>query len=235
MTWSSVGIPSVPGLPKNIGDAAIKFGGALGINLLFGNYWGVFDQNGIPLLLADNVKSVKYQSRSKISTAPLEKGSFAAYNKVIEPYTVNVVMTKGSGGVKERGAFLALVDAFANSTDLFMVITPEAIYPNCNIVGYDYVREAGDGARLIKVNLHLQEIREVEVEYTKTKAESAEAVQEQGNVTPEKVNTEAGNTSVLFDIGQKIGDMKETLKTEGAGAVIDKLKDGLMNAVGMGG
>lgn len=60
-------------------------------------------------------------------------------------------------------------------------------------------------------------------------------MQEQGNVTPEKVNTEAGNTSVLFDIGQEIGDMKETLKTEGAGAVIDKLKDGLMNAVGMGG
>lgn len=202
MTWSSIGIPSVPGLPKNIGDAAIKFGGALGINLLFGNYWGVFDQNGIPLLLADNVKSVKFQNRSKVSTAPLEKGSFAAYNKVIEPYTVNVVMTKGSGGVKERGAFLALVDAFANSTDLFMVITPEAIYPNCNIVGYDYVREAGDGARLLKVNLHLQEIREVEVEYTKTKAESAEAVQEQGNVQPEKIEDKSGQKSKLYKINE---------------------------------
>ncbi|MDD0824670.1 hypothetical protein PTQ27_09385 [Mannheimia sp. AT1] len=235
MTWSSIGVPNVPGLPKNIGDAAIKFGGALGINLLFGNYWGVFGQNGIPLLLADNVKSVKFQNRSKISTAPLEKGSFAAYNKVIEPYTVNVVMTKGSGGVKERGAFLALVDAFANSTELYMVITPEAIYPNCNIVGYDYVREAGDGARLLKVNLHLQEIREVEVEYTKTKAESSEAVQEQGNVTPEVVNEGAGKTSVLFDISQKIGDMKEVLKTEGPGAVVDKLKDSLMSTLGIGG
>lgn len=232
MTWSSIGIPSVPGLPKNIGDAAIKFGGALGINLLFGNYWGVFDQNGIPLLLADNVKSVKFQNRSKVSTAPLEKGSFAAYNKVIEPYTVNVMMTKGSGGVKERGAFLALVDAFANSTDLFMVITPEAIYPNCNIVGYDYVREAQDGARLIKVNLHLQEIREVEVEYTKTKQESSEAVQEQGSVQPEQVNNPAEKESALLKLSRYGSDMKETLKKDGVGAVVDKLVTDLGNAVG---
>lgn len=232
MTWSSIGIPSVPGLPKNISDATIKFGGALGINLLFGNYWGVFDQNGIPLLLADNVKSVKFQNRSKVATAPLEKGSFTAYNKVIEPYTVNVVMTKGSGGVKERGAFLALVDAFSKSTDLFMVITPEAIYPNCNIVNYDYVREAGDGARLLKVNLHLQEIREVEVEYTKTKAESAEVVQEQGSVQPEQVNNPAEKESALLKLSRYGSDLKETFKNDGFEATVDKLKADLSNAVG---
>ena len=28
MSWSSIGVPSVPGIPNNIGDAAIKFGGA---------------------------------------------------------------------------------------------------------------------------------------------------------------------------------------------------------------
>ena len=60
--WKSIGIPSVPGLPSNIGNAAIKMGGGLLINAIFGNYWGIFDQNGIPLLLADNVKSVKSAS-----------------------------------------------------------------------------------------------------------------------------------------------------------------------------
>lgn len=229
MSWSSIGVPSVPGLPKNIGDAAIKFGGALAINFLFGNYWGIFNQNGIPLLLADNVKSVKFQNRSKVSSAPVEQGSFAAYNKVIEPYTVNVVMTKGSGGVQERGAFLALIDAFANSTDLFMVITPEAIYPNCNIVGYDYVREHNDGAKLIKVNLHLQEIREVVVEYTKTKSETGETTQEQGNVQAKEVakQTASGNQSALFKmVNDPMGLVKDVLGDE-----VIKSAEGLIDGV----
>ncbi|MFY1028185.1 phage baseplate protein [Actinobacillus seminis] len=207
MAWSSIGVPSVPGLPKNIGDAAIKFGGAFGINAFFGNYWGIFNQNGIPLLLADNVKSVKYQNKSKISTAPLEMGSFAAYNKVVDPYIVDVVMTKGSGGVAERGAFLALIDTFANSTDLYMVITPESIYPNCNIIGYDYVREAGDGARLLKVNLHLQEIREVEVQYLQTEVPQSGEIANHGEVSARGVSAGgSASDSVLLQIEKTVNE-----------------------------
>ncbi|MGV7078499.1 phage baseplate protein [Testudinibacter sp. P80/BLE/0925] len=195
MSWNSIGVPSVPGLPKNIGDAVIKFGGGQIINSFFGNYWGVFDQNGLPLLLVDNVKSVKFQNRSKISNSPVEAGSFTSYNKVVEPYSVSVVMTKGSGGVTERGAFLGILDAFSNSTDLFMVITPEAVYPNCNITGYDYVREHNDGARLIKANVHLQEVREVKVSYTKEKAPTVATEQNAGNATP--AQAAKSNDSVL--------------------------------------
>ncbi|OOF47584.1 hypothetical protein BKK52_08640 [Rodentibacter trehalosifermentans] len=202
MSWSSIGVPSVPGLPKNIGDAAIKFGGSQLINQFFGNYWGIFDQNGIPLLLADNVSSVKFQNRSKISDAPTEKGSFASYNKVAEPYAVDVVMTKASGGVMERGAFLALLDTFANSTDLFMVITPEAIYPNCNITSYDYARSAGDGARMIKANIHLQEVREVEVQYTETKMPESSAESQSGSISTKEIQADS-NKSILKEISDK--------------------------------
>lgn len=193
MLWDSIGVPSVPGLPKNIGDAAIKFGGALAINAIFGNYWGIFDQNGIPLLLVDNIKAVRFRTESKISQSPVEQGSFVSYNKVIEPYSVEVLMTKGSGGVAERGAFLALLDTFKNSTDLFMVITPEAIYPNCNIIGYDYAREASDGARLIKANVRLQEIREIVPEYSKTKTPAASETVNSGNVDAQKVDSKDAN------------------------------------------
>lgn len=204
--WSSLGVPSVPNIPKNIGDAVIKFGGAQVINRFFGNYWGIFDQNGIPLLLADNVKSVKFQNKAKISNAPVEQGSFTSYNKIKDPYIVDVILTKGSGGVMERGAFLAMLDAFTNSTDLFMVITPESIYPNCNIVGYDYVREAGDGARLIKANVHLQEVREVEVEYIQTKMPTDSTTQNVGNVTPEKIGSSSNNKSLLKLISDVFSD-----------------------------
>lgn len=214
MSWNSLGVPSVPGIPKNIGDAAIKFGGAQLINQFFGNYWGIFDQNGIPLLLADNVKSVKFTNKSKVSDAPVERGSFTSYNKVIEPYTVDVLMTKASGGVLERGAFLGLLDTFANSTDLFMVITPEAIYPNCNIVGYDYSREAGDGARMIKANIHLQEIREVEVQYTTTKTDTASPTKDAGSVSMTGTSSSFDKTSIL-----------KKIKDKGLSGVLSEAKD----------
>lgn len=182
MAWNSIGIPQIPKMPRNISTALIQFGGSQLINRLFGNYWGIFSQNGIPLLLVDNVVSVKYESKSQISNAPVEQGSFASYNKVTEPYSVSVMMTKASGGVMQRAAFLSLLENFTQSTNLFMVITPEAIYPNCNIVSYDYARDASDGARMIKANIHLQEVREVKVQYTQTKMEQAKPQQDNGKV-----------------------------------------------------
>lgn len=215
MAWNSIGIPNIPKLPTNISGALIKFGGAALINAIFGNYWGIFGQNGIPLLLSDNVTSVKHQNTSKVSNAPIERGSFASYNKVGDPFTVTVQMSKGSGGVFMRGAFLALLDALANSTDLFLVITPEAVYPNMAITGYDYAREASDGARLLKVNIHLAEVRQVTVKYTKTKSEGAQAQQDGGKVQPKPMQN---NESVLSVVRGAAKD--------GLGRVADTVKKG---------
>ena len=213
MAWNSIGIPNIPKLPTNIGGALIKFGGAALINAIFGNYWGIFGQNGIPLLLSDNVTSVKHQNTSKVSNAPVERGSFASYNKVRDPFTVTVQMTKGSGGVFMRGAFLALLDALANSTDLFLVITPEAVYPNMAITGYDYAREASDGARLLKVNIHLTEVRQVTVKYTKTKSEGAQAQQDGGKVQPKPVQNNESILSKLYGAAKDgLGRVADTVK-----------------------
>lgn len=213
MAWNSIGIPNIPKLPRNVGGALIKFGGAALINAVFGNYWGIFGQNGIPLLLSDNVTSVKHQNTSKVSNAPVERGSFASYNKVGDPFTVTVQMTKGSGGVFMRGAFLALLDALANSTDLFLVITPEAVYPNMAITGYDYAREASDGARLLKVNIHLAEVRQVTVKYTKTKSEGAQAQQDGGKVQPKPMQNNESILSKLYGAAKDgLGRVADTVK-----------------------
>jgi hypothetical protein len=180
----NIGLPTIPNFAPSVSGALLSFGGAFLINQIFGNYWGIFDQSGFPILLADNVTRVGYQDSSKVSSAPVESGSFAHYNKVISPNSVTVQMTKGSGGVMERGAFLGIIKALAGSTDLFTVITPEAIYPNVNITSHDYSREATDGARLLKVNLHLEEIREVSSQYVKTETQDTSAAQNPGAQNP---------------------------------------------------
>ncbi len=185
------GIPNVPnfkGLNTAGTNAMISLGGAALINAVFGNYWGVFNEYGIPILLADNVMSLKYANSSRISQAPIEKGSFASYNKVSNPYKATVQLSKGSGGTLLRGAFLAQIETLANSTLKFHIITPEFVYTNACIIGYDTARQASEGAQLIKVNLHLEEIREVIVQYDTEEVKNPDDAEKKdgGEKQPEK-------------------------------------------------
>jgi hypothetical protein len=169
----NIGLPSLPaGLSPTAGTALLGMAGAALIGLFLDDYWGIVDQNGIPLIIVDNVVSVGYQNDGKVAQAPVQDGSFASYNKVASPYQCCVRMSKG-GSVLERGAFLAMLEYMAGGTDLFTVITPETIYVNANIEAYDYRREASNGAHLIIADIKLTEIRQVKAKYTDAQDTSA--------------------------------------------------------------
>ena len=201
------GIPNVPnfkGLNTAGTNALISLGGAALIKAVFGNYWGVFNEYGVPILLADNVISLKFTNSSRIAQAPLEQGSFASYNKVAEPYKATVQLSKGSGGALLRGVFLGQIDMLAASTLKFHIITPEYVYTNACITGYDLVREAQDGAQLIKVNLHLEEVREVVVQYETEEVKNPDDTpsKDGGEKQPEKPKESI--LSQLFQGGKKL-------------------------------
>lgn len=201
------GMPDIPnwkGLPNAGLDAGISLGGAALINSLFGNYWGIFNEYGVPLLLADNVISLQYENKSRVVNAPIERGTFASYNKISDPWKATVQMSKGSGGALERGAFLAQLEILSKSTLRFIIITPEFVYKFANIVGYDLAREAKDGATLIKVNVHLEEIREVTVSYAEeevTKPDDSK-VKDTGDQT-QKVESQG-----IFDWDDEINEIQ---------------------------
>lgn len=183
------GKPDIPGLPDYVTDSLIGFGGAFAINMIFGNVWGVFTQFGIPVLLVDTVYSVKYQNTSMVSQAPIERGTFASYNKVQDPYQATVALVKGGGDATARGAFLAQIEALSRSTLLFNIVTPEFVHANASIVGYDYAREPNSGARMIVANVHLQEIRETTVltETVETENPEDSPILQNGEVQPQSV------------------------------------------------
>ena len=180
----TLGIPNIPGFSPSVTEALISFGGAWLINKLFGNYWGVFDQHGFPIMLVDSVVSIEYKSQNSVTSAPIEKGSFASYNKIKEPEEITVQLNKGSGGVTERALFMAQLKALSGSVNRFIIITPEAIYPNHSIESIDYARHADDGARLIKANLHLKEIRQVKSEYVENQTEDTSNSKDGGAQNP---------------------------------------------------
>lgn len=194
-------IPNYKGLVSSVTNAIIGLGGAALIQGIFGNVWGLVNEYGVPVIKADNVLGLSYQNASNIANAPIESGTFASYNKIASPAKAMVQFSKGSGGALERGAFLAQMLALADSTLSFYIITPEFVHRNMQIVGVDYARSAGEGRQLIVVNVQLEEVREVKVDYSyqEVKAPADAKTVDGGTVQPKAVNT-----SVARDIADTI-------------------------------
>lgn len=200
------GIPNIPdfkGLVTSGSNALIGLGGAAIIRAIFGNVWGLVNEFGVPVVLADNVLGLSFQSASTIVNAPIEGGSFASYNKIATPSQAVVQMSKGSGGAFQRGAFLAQLLALEGSTLKFYVISPEFVHRNMCITNVDYARSAQEGVQLIVVNVSLEEVREVKVNYSFEEVEApsdAKAV-DGGSVQPKDATA---NTSILKGLANKV-------------------------------
>jgi hypothetical protein len=190
------GIPNIAGLVTAIQTTAVSFGGAALLNAVFGKTWGIVNQFGIPILLADNVLGLAHDNSATISSLPVEGGSFASYNKVDNPSNATVQMTKSSGGTLQRGLFLTQLDTLKKSTLSFHIITPEYVYTSYQITGINLAREASSGCSLLTVNVELQEMREVKVDYSYEEVKNPEdaKTKEGGAKQPQK------QTSILKDI-----------------------------------
>lgn len=155
------GMPSVSGLI----DQAISLGGAALVTAVFGKQWGIFNQYGVPIILADSMVGMTYDAGASVSNFPVENGEFRSYNKTRNPSMASVTLAKGSGGTLKRGLFLTQLETLLKSTISFYIVTPEYVYMNYQIIGINHSRSASEGATLIKVNLDLQEIVKAKIDY----------------------------------------------------------------------
>jgi hypothetical protein len=123
------------------------------------NVWGLYDQNGV-VVQCDSVVSFDFKGDSKVSEVPLQRGSFASYNKVQLPDSPTLRLSKG-GTDEARNTFLNAIDAAKKSTNLYSIVTPSRTYLNVTIESYDYRQTAQDGISLLVVDLRIKEIRQV--------------------------------------------------------------------------
>lgn len=195
------GMPDIPdfkGVVSATQGAAVGFGGAVLLRTLFGKVWGIVNEFGVPIVLADSVVGLTFDSGNDIANLPVERGSFSSYNKVNNPDITTVQMNKSSGGALQRGAFLTQLKILSKSTLTFNIISPEYVYMSYSIVGIGYARTANEGTTLLKVNLDMQEVRQTKVEY------SFEEVQQPSDATTKdggaKQSTQEPNESALSQI-----------------------------------
>lgn len=154
------GVPALlPGSGAIFNTVALVTADAAGIlGLATQPQWGLFDQNGQPVIVGDSVISFDNDNESQISNYPVEQGGFESYNKVQLPFEITLVYTKG-GSVSDRANFLAAIDAAKASLALLTVLTPEKSYPNVNVKRSTLTRTAKNGVTLLTVNVYCQEIR----------------------------------------------------------------------------
>ena len=126
--------------------------------------WTIFDENGQPAVTFDVFVSCTVKAENRIAHSPVERGSFADYNKVGTPTMVGVVLAR-TGRSADLAATLLELESLAASTALVSVVTPERTYTDYNLESYDYGRKTENGVDRLVVSLALVEIRQVEPQY----------------------------------------------------------------------
>lgn len=117
--------------------------------------WGIFTQQGAPLLVVDSVASIEYSRDYHISDYPQEQGAFESYNKVQLPFQAKIGFLINQSRVQ----FLQNIEAAVASLDLVVVATPEISYSSANLTHYGYRRESSGGVTLIRVEVWCEEVR----------------------------------------------------------------------------
>jgi hypothetical protein len=151
--------------------------------------WGIFDQNGGPVFLADSVFSVEYMNTYRVSDYPIEEGSFASYNKVKVPTQTKITFLTG-GDINNRSNFLESLEAAIQALDLFVVVTPEISYDNTNLTFFTYRRTAKAGVQLLMVEVWCEEIRIIQQgNLSNTQSTNGADTQQNGAVQPLSTGT----------------------------------------------
>jgi hypothetical protein len=182
-------VPNLPGVPSlssyTSNTLSLLISDAISIiNAFFGPQWGIF-LNGAQVIPYNSVLDFDYKQDWPLSDYPVEDGGFQSYDKVQLPFDIKIRLASG-GTEAERQALLAAVDFYANSLELFDVITPEKAYTSCNITHYDYKRSSHNGVGVIVVDLWFIEVRVTATStYTNTQSPGVAGPQSSGAVTPE--------------------------------------------------
>jgi hypothetical protein len=155
-------VPNVPGVPplSSYSDNPITLLLEDVASAIFGilsPQWGIF-LDGAPVLTYDTQLTFGYSQDWKISTYPVEQGSFQTYNKVQMPSEIRCRFSAGASAIN-RQAMLQSIDQVMNTIDLYDVVTPEVVYLQYNFGHREYDRDAAN-VGLVSIDIFLTEVLE---------------------------------------------------------------------------
>ena len=117
----------------------------------------------------DTFVSVKLDAKTKVSSFPVEDGSFASYNKASAPYRARVEIAV-SDIADRRHQLIVDLDREKNSVRLFNITTQDATYLNYTLEGYSVAFTRPSGWGIVTATLEFVEVREVTPAYGNARA-----------------------------------------------------------------
>lgn len=126
--------------------------------------WAII-KDGRAVIAFTSMLAVEITSDSTLPEEPLEKGSFATYNRTL--YSDRLTVKLGiEGDDAELQRAQDILKELKSGTDVFSLATPDYEHKNMTLEGYDYTRDTTAAGGLLVVDLRLKEIREVETTTT---------------------------------------------------------------------
>lgn len=187
-------VPIFPGVPPilrppgfvNIALALLTADASTIVQQFLRRPWGLY-LGGVPAIFADSVKALDFSADQRISSYPVEPNAFSSYNKVREPYRGRLRYSTG-GSEDSKRVFIESVIAAFNSLESYDLVMPEFIFPDVNVVHFDFRRQNDKGVGLLTIDVWCEQIRQTATaEFTQTQQPSGSATQSTGSVQTSEV------------------------------------------------
>ncbi len=157
------------------------------------NLWAIYNEEGRRILENSSFISYTYNTRARVMESPLEKGSFAQYNKVSSSASLSLSLAY-NGSIEELELTIQILEEEKSKLSKLSIISPEKNFRNYTLHSFSYSKSALSGVNIF--DLDFQEIRELEM-YSTNIALSQEnivnpsdaSVLERGRVQLEEVSS----------------------------------------------
>lgn len=163
------------------------------------------DANGKTLktLSFDTIEQFEFSEESSVASLPLEKGSFASYNKLNTPKRLQLRCLK-AGDFGQISLMVSDLDRMVQNADLAMITTPWEIYESYTLRSFNYGRNAREGCSILVADLSFEEIRQVETTEQSIKLGGAKKPAATDTV---QAGTKRGQSFVSqsLDVGKNLG------------------------------
>jgi hypothetical protein len=105
------------------------------------------------------------EESSNLPEEPIEKGSFADYNRTINPITITCRLAS-QGTPSTLQSMIERLQELKTGTEKITLITPMMSYENYMLESFDYRKDEHTGHNVLVVDIRLKEIREIEGQKT---------------------------------------------------------------------
>ncbi len=127
--------------------------------------WTITDINSLPIIENFSFISSDIKADAKVTSYPVEQGSFSTYNKTVAPLDISVTLSVEGDNIALQSV-ISVLETLRVTKQLVNIVTPITEYNNYALQTYNYSNNNSEGTGILIVDLKFTQVREVAKQYT---------------------------------------------------------------------